>query len=408
MLRPVLILALVLAPATASAQAPVVVPGQPRPDPRIDARMHVGPVYITPTAQVRNMGVDTNVFNEFENPKSDFTTTLVPKVDLWLPVSRRFLLTTSTDAGLVYYQKYSDQRSIDPHVLVRGDILLRRLSFFAEDDFTWSKERGNLEIDDRVRQRVNTSRAGVDFGLTPKFSTEVSLYQSTYDFDASLTSLRAINYRAGLKRNERGLRIDLSHKLTSKTTLLLEGETQRARFDFASVKNADGFRISPGVVFAPRALISGIAKVGIRRFTPLNAATPSFQGVVSSLNLGYTLLGATRLSFETARDLNYSYDVSQPYYISTEVGGGIRRQLRGDMDTVLRASRTRLNYRALADVTTAPRQDSNLNYSADIGYRLTRDARVGFVVAWLRRESSVETRAYHGMTAGFSITYGSK
>ena len=90
------------------------------------------------------------------------------------------------------------------------------------------------------------------------------------------------------------------------------------------------------------------------------------------------------------------------------MGGSIRRQLHGDIDAVLRTSRTRLNYKALAEVTTAPRQDSILNYSADIGYRLNRDTRLGFVVAWQRRESSVDTRAYHGLTAGFSVTYGSK
>jgi hypothetical protein len=369
--------------------------------------MHVGPVYITPTAQVRNLGIDTNVFNEFENPKSDFTYTLAPKVDLWLPVTRRFLLTTSTAAGLVYYQKYADQRSIDPEAFVRGDILLRRLSVFAENDFRWSKERANLEIDDRVRQRTNATRAGVSFGLTPKFSTEVSLYQRTYDFNAALTSLRLINYRAGLKRNERGLRIGLSHRLTSKTTLILEGETQRTRFDFATVKNADGFRLSPGVLFGQRALIGGSARIGYRRLTPLNDNVPAFHGVVAALDLGYTVFGATRLTVETSRDVSYSYEVSQPYYVTTGAGGSVRRQLRGDFDVVLAARKTLQNYKVLSEVTAAPRRDVILNYSVDFGYRLNRDFRAGFVVAWQRRESPASSsHAYRGMTAGLSLTYG--
>lgn len=391
---------LVLAPSAALAQA------RPGPDPRTDARMHVGPLYITPSAQIRNLGVDTNVFNEAENPKSDFTFTLAPKISAWLPVSRRFLLTTRSEAGLVYYQKYSDQRSIDPQVFVRGDVLLNHLSFFTENDFKWSKERANLEIDDRVRQKFNTVRGGVVLNVTPKFSTEVSLYQSTFDFDASLTSFRLINYRAGLKRNERGVRIALSHRLTSKTTLLLEGETTRARFDFAPVKNADGFRIAPGVEFAPRALIGGTAKVGIRRFSPINDQVPPFQGLVASLNLGYTLLGATRLTVETSRDLAYSYEVSQPYYITTGVGASIRRQVRGDIDAVVGARRTRQSYRALTGVSADPRSDLILNYSADIGYRMTRDVRAGFVVSWQRRESSTTALTYRGLTAGLSVIYG--
>lgn len=398
MLKPIVVLALVLAPGAALAQV--------RPDPRTEARIHVGPVYMTPSAQMRNLGLDTNVFNESENPKSDFTYTIAPRIDLWLPVTRRFLLTNRSEAGLVYYQKYVDQRSIDPHFFTRGDIFLRRSSVFAENDFKWSKERTNLEIDDRIRQRINTARAGVSFGFTPKFSTEVSLYQSTFDYDATLTSLRAINYRAGLKRNERGLRVGLSERLTSKTTLFLEGETLRARFDFATVKNADGFRISPGVVFAPRALISGVAKVGFRRFTPLNEQAPPFQGLVASLNLAYTMRGATRLSVEAARDLSYSFEVSQPYYLQGSFGGAVRRQLGGDIDLVLSGKRYRQSYRSLADSTTAPRKDRILNYAADIGYRMTPAVRAGFVVGWQRRESSIAEKSYQGVTAGLSLTYG--
>ena len=398
MLKSIVVLALVLAPGAALAQL--------RPDPRTDARMHVGPVYMTPSVTVRNLGIDTNVFNEAENPKTDFTYTLTPKMQLWLPVTRRFLLTTRAETGLVYFQKYADQRSIDPRVMMRGDIMLRRLAVFAEDDFRWSKERVNLEIDDRVRQKVNAARAGLIFGVTPKFSTEVSLYQSTYDFDASLTTFRAINYRAGLKRNERGLRVELSHRLTSKTTLILEAETLRARFDFATVKNSDGFRITPGVVFSPRALISGTAKAGFRRLKPLSEEAPTFQGLVASINMGYTVLGATRLSVEAARDLTYSFEVSQPYYVQNTFGGSIRRQIHGDIDLVLSGKRARQTYRPLAEVLTAPRRDRVLNYAADLGYRLTPAARAGFVLGWQRRESSIASRTYSGVTAGLSLTFG--
>jgi hypothetical protein len=394
------VLALMLVvPAAALAQS--------RPDPRETASMRVGPLLLTPSVQLRNLGIDSNVFNEVENPKSDFTYTLAPRLDLWVPVTRRFLLTTRTELGIVYFQKYANQRSVDPRALVRGDILLHRLTLFAENDYLWARQRDNLETDDRVRRQDNTSRAGLIYEVTSKFSAEVSLYQRTYDYEANFDTIRAISYRAGLNRNERGLSIGLKHRLTSKTTLLLEGETQRTRFDFAGTKNADGFRISPGVTFTPRALIGGTAKVGLRRFTPLNNAVPSFQGVVANLSLGYTMFGATRLTVDTARDLAYSYEIVQPYYISTGVGGSIRRQVRGDIDVVLGTRRTRQAYRAMTTTTAAPRRDLILNYSADIGYRVNRASRLGFVVNWQKRESSAVLRDYRGFTAGLSFTYGS-
>jgi hypothetical protein len=97
----------------------------------------------------------------------------------------------------------------------------------------------------------------------------------------------------------------------------------------------------------------------------------------------------------------------QPYYISTGVGGRIRRQVRGDIDVVLGTRRTRQTYRAMTTATSAPRRDLILNYSADIGYRVNRSSRLGFVVNWQKRESSAVLRDYRGFTAGLSFTYGS-
>ena len=49
----------------------------------------------------------------------------------------------------------------------------------------------------------------------------------------------------------------------------------------------------PGVELRPRALVSGSAWVGYRRFTPKASMLPAQAGLVSQLALSYTLLGAT-------------------------------------------------------------------------------------------------------------------
>ena len=57
------------------------------------ARMRLGPLYLNPVLQIRELGVDTNVFNTFDDPKSDFTATLGPEIESWLPLGRRILIT---------------------------------------------------------------------------------------------------------------------------------------------------------------------------------------------------------------------------------------------------------------------------------------------------------------------------
>lgn len=379
---------------------------QPREDPRETARMRFGALYVTPSIALRDFGIDTNVFNETADPKSDFTFTIAPRADVWLPITRRFLLATSSDLGFVYFKSFASQRAINPKIDARGDLRFNRLSVFGAHRFAWTRERANLELDARVRRRENVSRAGVGMDVTPKLALEVALYHSDFDYETN-TDLGGVDLRNALQRNQRGLQISLTQRLTSRTTLRLAGETQRHRFDFSSDRNADGFSIIPGVRFTPRALISGSADIGYRRFSPLNPLVPSFSGLVAKTTLGYTLFGATRVGVEVDRDLAYSFEPDEPYYIQTGLGGSIRRQIAGDIDAVLNGKRTRLAYRSALTPGDQARADVIRSLGLDVGYRLNRESRLGLAVAWQERVSSVvNSRPYRGFRAGLSVTFG--
>src|SRR5438105_9501294 len=57
-------------PAAAAAQS---APPTPIDDVRQHARIHVGPLYATPALQLREVGIDSNVFNVYgDNQQSDF------------------------------------------------------------------------------------------------------------------------------------------------------------------------------------------------------------------------------------------------------------------------------------------------------------------------------------------------
>src|SRR5262245_16213469 len=84
-----------LAGSPAAAQA---VPGgstQPIDDVRKNYPLHPGPFYLDPSVQLKELGVDSNVFNEHADEQSDFTFTVTPKLDVAMPIARRGLLKTS-------------------------------------------------------------------------------------------------------------------------------------------------------------------------------------------------------------------------------------------------------------------------------------------------------------------------
>src|SRR5262245_28512285 len=94
---------------------------------RKEARSHLGPFYVTPRITLKELGVDSNVFNAAGEPESDFTATVTPSADIWIPVARRFLLQTTAGSDLVWYQNFDTERSIDPHVTARAEVYLRRI-----------------------------------------------------------------------------------------------------------------------------------------------------------------------------------------------------------------------------------------------------------------------------------------
>jgi hypothetical protein len=109
------------------------------------------------------------------------------------------------------------------------------------------------------------------------------------------------------------------------------------------------------------------------------------------------------------RDVQYSYDVNQPYYLQTGVGGSISQQLFGPLDVVVAGGYRTLEYRDRAgSVVVAPnRTDRQSTYGGGIGYHLGRDTRIGVNIDRVQRRSPLTQHTYTGLQYGISVTYGS-
>ena len=116
----------------------------------------------------------------------------------------------------------------------------------------------------------------------------------------------------------------------------------------------------------------------------------------------------TRFAVQFKRDVSYSYDVNQPYYLESGVGASIAQQVYGPVDAVARINASRLAYRdrAGAAVEVVDRVDYVRTYGIGVGYRMGRDLRIGFNVDQQHRISDVASRQYDGLRYGTAVTYG--
>jgi hypothetical protein len=79
-------------------------------DPADSARFRVGALRFTPSITLTNLGVDTNVFNDANNPQRDTTAAIGPAVNLWLKAGRS-RLSGKVSGQYLYFNNYDSQRS---------------------------------------------------------------------------------------------------------------------------------------------------------------------------------------------------------------------------------------------------------------------------------------------------------
>ena len=158
------------------------------------------------------------------------------------------------------------------------------------------------------------------------------------------------------------------------------------RFEFTPLRDTDSTLFSGGLKFDPAALLKGSATFGYRDFRPLSSSVPGYQGSIAAVNLSYVPLSTTLLSGTFMRDVQYSYDINQPYYLQTGWGASISQQVFGPVDVVGRIGAQRLEYRDLADAPVEPNRVDHVRlYGGGVGYHLGSDLRIGFNVDQYRR-----------------------
>ena len=400
--------------SSASAQtpgAPTTAPGsaQSIDEVRQDYRIHAGPFHVNPTLLLKELGVDTNVFNAAGEQKSDFTFTVTPQADVAVAFARRGLLRTTVGTDVVYYATYDSERSLDPSVRLRGEAYARRLTLFAEDDYLNTRQRPNYEIDVRSRHVENNVMAGAGVRLSSKLSFELAARRGRTDYDADAT-FDGTSLQQTLNRETSGGIGAVRYRLSPLTSLGVKFDRLEDVFEFSPLRDSRSYRVMPGVEFKPRALVSGTAWVGYRSFTPDHPESlPQFSGLVADLGLSYTLLGSTTFGVSYHRDLAYSYEVNYPFFVDNSVGASIRRALGGRFDAIVSADRHNYEYEQVLTLPQLPnaRLDTTWVYGANLGYRVRRDMRLGFGARYYQRDSTtVNFVQFDGLRFGATVNYG--
>jgi hypothetical protein len=369
------------------------------------ARVQLGPLGLTPSVALTNLGIDTNVFNEVDEPKQDFIFTVSPHVDASLRV-RRARLQVMARSDLVYFRKYSSERSVDTAVDSKLEFRGTRITPWVAGSVSSGRQRFGYEVDLRFRRVTKDGGAGVEARLTGRTRVVVSAHRTEYAHDASAVFL-GTSLQEVLNRRNDSIGLDLRYRLTALTTFVASTQAIRDRFEFVPSRNTDGMRVETGFDLTPFALISGRGRVGYRALNG-KGTTPDYSGLVASVGAGSTIKGRTHVDVAIERDVHYSIEFAYPYFLLTGATVVVTPRLTQRWDTQGRIGAQRLAYRGAEGISDLLRHriDRYRVIGVGVGYRMGREMRIGFNVDRERRASPVQRRDYLGYRTGISVTYG--
>ena len=377
-------------------------------DPSEAAKYRIGGFRFTPFLAITDIGVDTNVYNEAdsENPKQDTTATLGPGLEYWFRLGRARVAAKS-DVTYTWFHQYSDQRSWNTDNAGTITLPLNRLSLFADGLYLHGRVRPGFEIDTRSMRTDSGYGGGLDMRVSAKSTVRVEAHARGLDFKDD-EFFDGTNLSRALNRDSTTGAVSLRQALTPLTTFVVKTEYLEDRFVFASYKDANAVSVMPGFELDTLALISGKAFVGYRHYDALNPLVPDYSGLIGNVEATYHA-HATKFLGKFNRDISYSYETTQPYYLLTDVGIEVTQRITTRWDIVGDAGHQWLGYRQVdvGALAADDRTDRSYRVGGGTGYHLGEDARVGFSVEYYHRSSNtVDLRQYNGLRMGASLTYG--
>jgi hypothetical protein len=305
----------------------------------------------------------------------------------------------------IYFREHAGERSVNHDNAARAEFQLNRFRPYFGGSFLKSRERSSVEIDARAERQDRSALVGTSLQIGARTSVGVAARRSELAFDAASVFFGQ-SLRQALNRTSDTASVTINHTLTPLTTLTVSADAQDDRFQFSSFRDARSLRAMPGLMLSPFALISGRVQAGYRLFRTSDPAVPDFRGFVLTADVGYTLRDM-RLSVGAERDVAYSYEVVEPYYVLTGLTGTIHQVVSGTVSLTVSAGQHLLDYRHV--VGTAParaRADRARAYGAGLTYTIGPDTRLVIRADYFRRRSRLASHEYEALRVTSSLIYG--
>ena len=362
----------------------------------------LGPFILNPTYSLPEVGFDSNVFNEQSSPREDYVVKLRPQMDLFSDFGI-FRLAATSGATFTYYHRYKSERSIAQDVRGRLTARLGRIHPWIGGASVVTNERTVPEIDARIKRIEHEAAAGAQFEVTPVALVNVwanRRHESVGANDVFRGVLLAPEHNHATDTVAASLRI----KATPFTTVTLPGYTSRDEFGVAIDRDSSSKGGGVELSFSPEAIIRGSLAIGFRHFDPEDPRLATFRGLTGRGDITAVVRGNALVGAEYLRDVRYSFDRNEGYYVETGGNFMYTQRIGGPFDVQVRYGRQHLGYGVAQQGTE--HSDVVTLYQGGVGYALENRSRIGISYEYATRNGDTRPdRTYARRRIFGSFTY---
>lgn len=369
-------------------------------DPPEYGRTRLGPLYLTLRATL-SAGIDDNVYNSATAVVSDESVTLVPGIEVVLPLTRRARIKSSGGLAPHFFATEKAERHTDRFGSVGAELDLGPFSAAASRGAGRFRERFSLEIDERLSRDETVTALGGAFRvrrISVGASRRVTKLAFARGRDGTL-------FDVTLDRNSTTDRFQVTLPITRQTALVPAADLVEDRFLHPAsglLPTVRSQRYGLAFEFGKLAFISGRVAGGIHRFGAGQGVAP-YSGPFVEVNAGMPFLLGTRLILDGKRDVTYAAAAAaDPSSRNTAVSSVYRGELQFGLPWQMHGraftSYSGFDYLLPTVVEGSPmrREDSGWQYGGALLRRLGDYLSLGVTAQRVGRGSVVIGRSYRG------------
>jgi hypothetical protein len=378
--------------------------------PREVAQIEFGTLALYPTLQILDAGLDDNVFNTPLAPQSDYTMTVASRVVSVLRLGSNELLFQAGN-DYVWFNESTSERSNNTQYATRFNMSASRFKPYIGVEYLRTRMRRSPEIDARARRVDRNVLGGMAFEVSPRTALTASVRLDDTNY-AEGERFHNVALDAALNRSGRGADAGVRYSVTPLTTLSVTAGYEAQEFKESHIRDLTRYTVGPMLEFSPEAAIRGRVMTALELFRPEDPALDERMGIAYQALLNWSLFGRTTFDLGTGRNITYSYQDTEPYYLLTNVRLLVTQPLPGWFELYGSYDWQHLTYswRLDADATSSEpdRVDTLTSATGGFGMRLGQAFHVKVGVERTRRRSIEDSlQNFKRMRIMTTVTVGS-